>query len=79
MPDLKSKALQLNIEGLLKLLGGSSSERLRYWEKKKGITTPIEFFILNQHLDSMANLVKQVEVGAKTLNEAAERIGNRKG
>lgn len=77
MGDLKTKALQLNIEGLLRLLGGTASERERFWEIRKGITTPIEFLVLNQQLDTMANLIKEVTTGAKSLKGAAGKIANR--
>jgi len=77
MPDLKTKALQLNIEGLFRLLGGTASERVRFWEIRKGITTPIEFAVLNQQLDSMAVLVKQIEIGTKALKTTAGKIANR--
>lgn len=80
MPDtlkLKSKvqALQLNTEGLLKLLGGGSDDRLRFWEILKGITTPAEFRLVAHQLDAMQTLVKQVQVSAKTIEQTARKMG----
>ena len=80
MPDtskLKSKvqALQLNTEGLLKLLGGGSDDRLRFWEILKGITTPAEYRLVAHQLDSMQGLVKQVQASAKAIEQTAAKIG----
>ncbi len=74
MPDLKTKALQLNIEGLFKLLGGTAAERERFWEIRKGITSVVEFAVINRQLESMAVLVKQVELGAKALKPTAGKM-----
>ncbi|MCC7376035.1 MAG: hypothetical protein IT581_15360 [Verrucomicrobiales bacterium] len=80
MPDtskLKSKvqALQLNTEGLLKLLGGGSDDRLRFWEILKGITTPAEYRLVAHQLDTMQGLVKQVQASAKAIEQTAAKIG----
>jgi len=40
--DKEIHATELSIEALLKLLGGTSDQRLRFWEIFKGITTPAE-------------------------------------
>ena len=40
--DKEIRALELSIEGLLKLLGGSPEERERFWEIFKGITSVAE-------------------------------------
>jgi hypothetical protein len=73
---LKSKvrALQLNTEGLLKLLGGSSDDRSRFWEILKGITTPAEFRLVNSELDNMVAGVKQAQAAAKAVAAAASQI-----
>ena len=75
MADAKFKALQLNIEGLLKLLGGTAEDRLRFWEIFKGITTPRELVLINAQLETLASTVKQVELGAKALKTTAQQIG----
>lgn len=41
--DRDVERLQLSVEGLFKLLGGTPSQRERFWEILKGITTPAEF------------------------------------
>lgn len=70
----KVRALQLNTEGLLKLLGGSSDDRSRFWEILKGITTPAEFRLVNSELDNMVAGVKQAQVAAKAVAAAASQI-----
>ena len=74
MADPKTKALQLNIEGLLRLLGGTPAQRLRFWEIFKGITTPAEFRLMNMQLDNMAATVKQLGADAKALQATAAQI-----
>lgn len=74
MADAKVKALQLNIEGLLRLLGGTTDDRLRFWEIFKGITTPRELVLINGQLETLAAAVKQVELGAKSLKKTAQQI-----
>ncbi len=77
MADPKTKAVQLNTEGLFKLLGGSSSDRQRFWEIFKGITTPIELRLINSQLDHLAASVKAVEAQTKALQKTAQSIANR--
>ena len=69
--NLNVRALQLNVEGLLKLLGGTPDERLRFWEIVKGITTPAQFRVASRQLDKMQGLVTQVRDSAKTLKTTA--------
>lgn len=70
----KTKALQLNLEGLIKLLGGTPEDRLRFWEIFKGVTTPREDKLINGQIDAMAVVIKQVELGAKNLKDTAQQI-----
>ena len=70
----KTKALQLNLEGLIKLLGGTPEDRLRFWEIFKGVTTPREDKLINGQIDAMAVVIKQVELGAKNLKNTAQQI-----
>lgn len=70
----KTRALQLNVEGLFKLLGGTPEERLRFWEIFKGITTPIQLRLINDQLGVLQGLVNQVQASAKTLKETAKQI-----
>jgi hypothetical protein len=76
--NLKSKvdALQLNAEGLFKLLGSNDPEkRLEFWERLKGITSRADFLLVEHELTVMNTLITQVQAGAKTLAETAKEIG----
>ena len=75
MPDVKTKALQLNIEGLFKLLGSTAADRNRFFEIFKGITKPVEIRLLNSQFDSLAATLKQVQVDTQALKGAAQQIG----
>ena len=70
----KVRAVQLNLEALLKLLGGTPEERLRFWEIVKGITTPAQFRVVAGQLDKMQKLVTNVRDGAKTLKTTASKV-----
>jgi len=72
--DAKVRALQLNIEGLIKLLGGTPEDRLRFWEITTGVTTRAEHILLNSQVDLLQSLVDQVKGGAKTLKNTASQI-----
>ena len=77
MADPKTRAVQLNTEGLFKLLGGSEAQRQRFWEIFKGITTPIELKLINSQLDHLAASVKTVEAQTKALQATAQSIAKR--
>ncbi|HEY0762380.1 MAG TPA: hypothetical protein VGD61_08375 [Pyrinomonadaceae bacterium] len=77
MADPKTKAVQLNTEGLFKLLGGSEAQRQRFWEIFKGITTPVEIRLINSQLDHLAASVKSVEAQTKALQATAQTIAKR--
>jgi hypothetical protein len=70
----KTRALQLNVEGLLKLLGGTPDDRLRFWEIFKGITTPRELELVSNQFDVLQSLVNQVQAGAKSLKDMGSKI-----
>jgi len=70
----KTRALALNLEGLIKLLGGTPEDRLRFWEITKGITSRAEFELFNQNIDLMQNLLNQVQTTAKALKDTAASI-----
>lgn len=77
-PDLKKvRALQLNLEGLFKLLGGSSDDKQRFLEIIKGITTPIEIKLINAQIDALAAHTAAVQAGAKALQNTAQQIAKR--
>jgi hypothetical protein len=77
MADPKTRAVQLNTEGLFKLLGGSSNDRQRFWEIFRGITTPVELRLINSQLDHLAASVKSVEAQTKALQSTAQAIAKR--
>jgi hypothetical protein len=70
----KVEALQLNTAGLLRLLGGSDDDRMRFWEILKGITTPVELRLFDTQLDTMTAVVSQVQTSAKALERTAKQI-----
>ncbi len=77
-PDAKKvRALQLNLEGLFKLAGGSSDDKQRFLEIIKGITTPIEVRLINAQVDAMAAHAKAIQDGAKALQNSAQQIAKR--
>jgi len=77
-PDPKKvKALQLNLEGLFKLTGGTADDRQRFWEIIKGITTPVELRLVNAQLDALSAHAKAVQAGAKALQSSAQQIARR--
>ena len=77
-PDVKKvRALQLNIEGLFKLLGGSSDDRQRFLEILKGITTPIEIRLINAQVDALSVQAKALQTSAKALQATAQQISKR--
>ena len=72
----KVEALQLSIEGLIKLLGSNDpNKRLEYWEKLKGITTVIEVQLVEQQVTATNALVTQAEISIRALGDAAKQIG----
>lgn len=75
-PPNKAKvtALQRNAASLLKLLGGTADERLRFWEIFKGITTPAEVALIDQQMDSLDAQVTQVNAAVKQLQKTASTI-----
>lgn len=78
-PDVKKvKALQLNLEGLLRLLGGSSDDKQRFLEMIIGITTPMEVKLINGQIDALSAHTKAVQAGAKALQSTAQQIAKRK-
>ena len=78
-PDVKKvKALQLNLEGLFRLLGGSSDDKQRFLEMIIGITTPMEVKLINGQIDALAAHTKAVQTGAKALQTTAQQIAKRR-
>jgi hypothetical protein len=74
--NAKVEALQLSIEGLIKLLGSNDpNKRLEYWERLKGITTPRESLLVEQQLAVTNTLVTQAEASIQARGDAAKHIG----
>ena len=73
----KVRAVQLNLEGLLRLLGGTEAERERFWEIQKGITSRFEVKIINAQLDGMAAQTKALQTSTKSLKDSAQEIARR--
>lgn len=77
-PDRKKvKALQLNLEGLFKLLGGSADDKEKFLEKILGVTTPIEVKLINSQIEALSAHTKAVQAGAKALQNTAQQIAKR--
>jgi hypothetical protein len=80
MPDArklkpKVQALQRDTAALLKLLGGDDQDKLRFWEILKGITTPVQLRLVEQHIDAMQGALTQLQATAKGLEKSAKEIG----
>ena len=77
-PDVKKvRALQLNIEGLLRLLGGSKDDKQRFLEMIIGITTPMEVKLINAQVEALSAHTKAVQGAAKALQSTAQQIARR--
>jgi hypothetical protein len=79
MPRITVRALQLNLEGLLKLLGGTPDDRLRFWEILKGITTPAQAVLINKQIAKVAASVKTAQVNAQALSKSVKTAGKTAG
>jgi hypothetical protein len=75
MPRINVKPLQLNTEGLLKLLGGTPDDRLRFWEILKGITTPAQAVLIDKQIGALATSIKQAQVKAQALGKSIKTAG----
>jgi hypothetical protein len=75
-PPNKAKvtALQRNAASLLKLLGGTADERLRFWEIFKGITTPAEVALIDQQMGTLAEQVGQITTAVQQLQKTAAKM-----
>ena len=71
---VRVESLQRDTESLLKLLGGDSDDRLRFWEIIKGITTPAVFRIVETQLEALEQNVKSATHVLKTLETNAKEL-----
>ena len=67
-------ALQRDTESLLRLLGGSDDDRLRFWEILKGITTPAVMRVVDTQVGALGQQVKVVAGMVKTLEKNAKGL-----
>jgi hypothetical protein len=74
MPPIRVAAAQRDLESLLKLLGGTADERLRFWEIVKGITTPAQFNVATRQVARIQAQVGQVKDLAKNLKATAGKV-----
>jgi hypothetical protein len=69
--DKNIHAVELSIEQLLKLLGGTPDQRERFWETAKGITTPREERLTNGALKAVHSELTAVHENLAAVNQAA--------
>lgn len=69
------QSVELSFEGLLKLLGGSSEQRQRFFEIFKKITTPAEHQIVESSLVAIGEQVHTMTKSLQALHNAAREIG----
>lgn len=74
MPPLKVSAAQRDLESLIKLLGGTPDERLRFWEIVKGITTPAQFRAATRQIERIQTQVATIKDVAKDLKATAGKV-----
>jgi hypothetical protein len=77
MPPLakKAEALQLNIEGLLKLLGGSAEDRERFFEIVLGITSRAESKLVESALSAATQNIAAVRSSMAAVQAVASQAG----
>ena len=66
--------VELGFEGLLKLLGGTSEERERFWERFKGITTPAEARLVESSLVAVEHQFNTLRINLQAVHSAAGEI-----
>ena len=72
--NAKARGLQLNVEGLFKLLGGTPDDRLKFFEIFKGITSRGEQRLMTAQFETLQTLVNQVQTQTKALKDTASQI-----
>lgn len=78
MGDLRVTALQRDFESLLKLLGGTPEERLRFWEIVKGVTTPAVFKVVEAELEAIEGQFKSTHAVLGALKANAKELSAEK-
>jgi hypothetical protein len=69
-----TRGVELNLEGLLKLLGGTPDDRERFWERFKGITTPAEARLVDSSLVAVEHQLQNLHTNLASLHEAVGEI-----
>ena len=72
--DSRVERVALNLEGLLKLLGGTPDERERFWEIVRGITTPVQYKLVNAALTSVQTELKSAHDVLASVHNVAPQI-----
>jgi hypothetical protein len=74
--NLKARvhAVQLDVEGLLKLLGGTAEDRERFFEIILGITSIAVFRLVESDLENISATVKATTNSLKTLQTNAKGL-----
>jgi hypothetical protein len=70
----ETRAVELNFEALLKLLGGTPEQRERFWEHFKGITTPAENRLVESSLVAVEHQMQNLHMNLASLHEAVGEI-----
>lgn len=70
----KVDALQLDVEGLLRLLGGDDDDRERFFEILKGITTPAEMRLASVALDGIRRQAQELQSSLHAVHEVAAGV-----
>jgi hypothetical protein len=74
---VKITRLQKDTAGLLKLLGGSDDDRLRFWEIIKGITTPAVFRLVEMQVDVAQVQLDMTMKGLAMLEKNAKKLSGK--
>src|SRR5882672_3742016 len=70
--QVQVKAVQMDLEGLLKLLGGTADQREKFWEIIKGITSRQVVTVLETNLAHMASNLQATTISLKTIESNAK-------
>jgi hypothetical protein len=72
--DKRIESVEISIEQLLKLLGGTPEQRERFWEILKGITTPVQNRLSDGALAAVHSELKSAHDMLAGLHTAAGEI-----
>jgi hypothetical protein len=72
--EKEMRGVELNVEGLLKLLGGTPEQRERFWEIFKGITSLADARLIEGSLTAAEHHLQGLHASLASLHGAAEEI-----